>query len=179
MSGNFTIRPALPADIPELNELLYRAFDTQLRSDYPSEVLDRAVPLMGRARPELVISGTYFVAADTAGRLLGAGGWSKEPPHGGEADAHLGNIRHFGVDPVAARRGVASAIMAHVVRDAAGQGMTCLDCLSTLSAVGFYRSAGFEPLGGQDVMLGEGVPFPVIHMVRHLLRAKTDTAQAR
>lgn len=166
MTGKFSIRSARADDIPALDDVLYRAFDTCLRADYPAKVLDRAVPMMGRARPELVETGTYFVATDGAGRILGAGGWTATPPHGGHAEGQVGNIRHFGVDPDFGGRGIASAIMAHVVRDAKARGVKRMDCLSTRSAVGFYRSTGFEVTGAQDVVLGEGVVFPAIEMVR-------------
>ena len=170
MTEDFVIRPAQPDDIPALNDLLLRAFDMLLRPDYPAEVLEYAVPIMGRARPELVASGTYFIAVDADDCIIGAGGWTIEPPNGGKLDARVGNVRHFAVEPTAARRGIATAIMAHVAQDAAAQGVAVLDCLSTRSAVGFYRSAGFEVLGETAAMLAKNLPFPAVRMERHLAR---------
>ena len=162
------VRPAGPKDIPALDAVLFRAFDTLLRPDYPPEVLKRAVPMMGKARVDLVVSGSYFVATDDKRRILGAGGWTAAPPHGGDSVAHVGNVRHFGVDPAAVRRGVARALMTRVIEDAARHGVTQLDCLSTRSAVTFYAAMGFETLGEAEVMLGPDVAFPVIRMQRRV-----------
>ena len=168
MTAQIRVRPAAPQDIPALDAILFRAFDTLLRPDYPAEVLEHAVPLMGRARVDLVVSGRYFVATDPKGRILGAGGWSSAPPHGGDAQANVANVRHFGIDPDAARQGVASALMARVIRDAAAHGMTRLDCLSTRTAVRFYSAMGFTEVGEGDVKLGPNVSFPIVQMVRAL-----------
>jgi N-acetylglutamate synthase-like GNAT family acetyltransferase len=168
MSSKIRVRPAGPKDIPALDSMLFRAFDTLLRPDYPAEVLERAVPMMGRARVDLVVSGTYFVATDDKGRIVGAGGGPAAPPHGGEQQAHVGNVRHFGVDPDAARRGVASAVMERVIRDAAAHGVTQLDCLSTRSAVAFYKSMGFDVIGQAEVALARDVAFPVVRVRRRV-----------
>lgn len=168
MSSEIRVRPAGPKDIPALDTMLFRAFDTLLRADYPADVLDRAVMMMGRARVDLVVSGGYFVATDDKGRVLGAGGWSAVPPHGGDQEAHVGNVRHFGVDPDAARQGVASAVMERVIRDAVAHGVKQLDCLSTRSAVGFYKSMGFEAIGEAEVMLARDLVFPVVRMRRRV-----------
>lgn len=165
---DIVVRPAGPKDIPALDAMLFRAFDTLLRPDYPADVLERAVPMMGKARVDLVVSGSYFVATDGKRRILGAGGWTAVPPHGGETAAHVGNVRHFGVDPAAARRGVASALMARVIKDAARHGVTLLDCMSTRSAVRFYAAMGFEAVGEAEVMLSKDVAFPVIRMQRRV-----------
>jgi hypothetical protein len=42
-----------------------------------------ALPIISRARPELLASGTYFVALDGNGRMVGAGGWTRGAPEGG------------------------------------------------------------------------------------------------
>jgi GNAT superfamily N-acetyltransferase len=168
MPHNILVRPASNADIPALDDMLYRAFDELLRPDYPAEVLYRAVPMMGRARRDLVGSDTYFVATDESGRILGAGGWANDDPHGGEADPRVGHIRHFGVDPSVARRGVARAIMDHVLRDAADKGIEKMNCFSTFSAVPFYRAMGFAVLDELDIMLTEDVAFPAVVMLRRL-----------
>jgi GNAT superfamily N-acetyltransferase len=167
MSQNLSVRPATVEDIPSLNDVLFRAFDALLRDDYPPEVLERAVPMMGRARPELVASGTYFVAVDAEGNIVGAGGWTAEDPATGRAEAGVGHIRHFAVDPAAARRGVAKAIMAKVLGAAAAAGFKRLECYSTRSARKFYEATGFEVAGPEvEVNLGEGIAFSSVPMRR-------------
>lgn len=168
MTQDISIRPATVSDVPALDDILFRAFDTLLRPDYPAAVLELAVPLMGRSRPDLVGSGTYYLATDDDGRVLGAGGWSGTDPHGDQADPRVGHIRHFGVDPSMSRRGVAKAIMVRVFEDAAAQGITSLMCFSTRGAVPFYRAMGFEVLDEFDVMLSEDVALRVVRMTRAL-----------
>ena len=106
MPGILTIRPARRDDIPGIDALLARSYPQLLKADYPPSVLVTALPLISRANPQLVQSGTYYVALDEAGRVLGAGGWSFGAPQGGLADGVTAHIRHFATDPAAVRRGV-------------------------------------------------------------------------
>ena len=58
--------------------------------------------------------------------------------------------------------------MAHIALVAKASGMMELACQSTLTAVPFYESMGFEQLGGMTVPLAGGITFPAVRMRRLL-----------
>lgn len=160
------LRPATPADIGSVDSLLSRSYGPLLRADYPPSTLVLALPRMARAQPGLIGSGRYFLAEEN-GRLLGAGGWSPEPPGGGASHPGVGHVRHVATDAQAVRRGVGRALMEHVATEASGQGIRRLSCLSTLTAVPFYAALGFRTIRQVTLTFG-GAPFAVVEMERDL-----------
>lgn len=162
-----TIRRATLADISAVDALLRRSYGPLLRADYPPSALVLALPRMARAQPRLLASGRYFLAEED-GAILGAGGWSVEPPGAGRATEGLGHVRHVATDAAAVRRGLGRALMERVFEDARAGGMARLSSLSTLTAVPFYRALGFGALRQLDLSFGAGVPFPVVEMARDL-----------
>jgi GNAT superfamily N-acetyltransferase len=128
------------------------------------------VPLIARAKPELLASGTYFVAEDEGGVILGAGGWTARGPQG-EQGSRLGHVRHVATDDRALRRGIGRAILAQAFASAREAGVTTLACLSTRTAVPFYAALGFRPTApGTEVAisLAPGISFPAVAMIRTL-----------
>ena len=69
----FAVRPACRSDISAVDALLARAYPRLLAKDYTADVLQRALPVIGCAQPDLVASGTYYLIEEQ-GSLLGAGG---------------------------------------------------------------------------------------------------------
>ena len=161
------IRAARPADLPAVDALLAASYPRLLAPDYPGSVLVTALPRICRANPALLASGTYFLVFEGT-TLVAVGGWTRAAPAGGAHAPGIGNVRHVAAHPGHLRRGHARALMAHVMRDAAGAGMSTLDCLSTRTAVPFYRSLGFAEHGPVDVPLGPGIVFPSIRMATAL-----------
>jgi GNAT superfamily N-acetyltransferase len=107
------------------------------------------------------------VAETGDGRLVGAGGWTRAAPPGGGAQAGpVGHVRHLVTDHRRVRQGIGRAIMETVVATARAGGMARLECLSTRTAVPFYRSCGFEVLGEALIDLRPGISFPAIAMRR-------------
>ena len=162
-----TIRPATPADIGAVDALLARSYGPLLRADYAPSVLVLVLPRMARAQPRLLASGRYFLAEEE-GALLGAGGWSAEPPGGGAPIPALAHVRHVATDARAVRRGVGRALMGRVIEEARAAGMQRLSCLSTLNAVPFYEALGFRTRRRLDLAFVPGVPFPAVEMERPL-----------
>lgn len=149
--------------------LLKRSYPRLLRPDYPPSVMVTALPLIARARPELLASGRYFLAEAEDGSLLGAGGWSVGAPAGGGVTEGVGHVRHVAVDPDAVRQGIGRAVMGEVISDALRHGVKWLDCLSTRTAVPFYEALGFRVLHPADVGLRPGIVFPAVRMMRQIL----------
>jgi len=160
------VRLATPADIGAVDALLSRSYGPLLRADYPPSTLVLALPRMARAQPALLASGRYFLA-ERDGLLVGAGGWSLDAPGGGASSQGVGHVRHVATDARAVRGGIGRTLMEHVMRDAAGQGIWQLSCLSTLTAVPFYGALGFEVVRPVTLSFG-GAPFPVVEMKRGL-----------
>ncbi|MFQ6551643.1 GNAT family N-acetyltransferase [Aestuariibius insulae] len=168
MAQTLTVRPARGDDLGALDQMMARSFPALLRKDYPPSIMVTAVPLISKAQPGLLRSGTYFVAEDEDRTLIGAGGWSLTDPHDGDRRRQTGHIRHFAVDHRLARRGIGRALMAHVMRQASALGVRRLVAMSTRSAVAFYSAQGFTAIEDVDVPLRPGIRFPAVRMVRGL-----------
>lgn len=117
LAEQITIRPATRQDISRLDDLYRRSYARLLAADYPPSTLVFALPAIARAQPELIASGLYFVA-ESGTALLGAGGWSQAMPGGAGRVPGVGYVRHLATDPDAARRGIGTRLMTHVIRGA-------------------------------------------------------------
>ena len=62
MTRLFHIRPGTRADLARVDALLSRSYPRLLKRDYPPSVLVTALPLISRAQPALLDSGSYYVA---------------------------------------------------------------------------------------------------------------------
>jgi GNAT superfamily N-acetyltransferase len=167
-STAITLRQAIRADIAGIDALLARAYPRLLKADYPPSLLVLAIPRIARAQPALVTCGTYHVACDAEGRILAAGGWTRAAPGHGRITAATGHIRHVVTDDRMTRRGLGRALLTHVIAEARAHGIARLDCLSTLTAVPFYRALGFGGDTPVTIPLGPGIDFPAIAMTRPL-----------
>lgn len=161
------IRVAVAADVAPLDALFQASYPVLLAPDYPDALLQVALPIIAHAQPALVTCGSYYVA-ERDGRLLGAGGWTHEKPASGAVEQGLAHIRHVAVDHAATRQGVAAALLGRVFEDAAAAGVTRLSCMSTLTAVPFYRAMGFRVVNDVTIPLAPGCDFPAVEMVRDL-----------
>ena len=163
MGEVIAIRTAGSGDIDALDTLLRLSYARLLKPDYPPSLQVMAIPVISRANPILVTSGTYYVAEAADGEIVGAGGWTRSVKGKGTAD-----IRHFATHPNFLRRGIARRVMMGVFCEARVAGIRQLDCLATRTAVPFYRALGFDE--GREVSIGlrPGIDFPVVRMGRTL-----------
>ena len=172
MAETLTVRVAEPADLAAIDELLSRSYPVQLKHDYPPSVMVLALPLIARANPRLVASGSYYVVGE-AGGLVGAGGWTRSAPAGRPGRLRrvgAAHVRHVVVDHRRTRRGIGRLLMDRILDDAAGDGATFIECLSTRTAVPFYGACSFAVRGPVDVTLAPGIEFPSVRMTRRLPR---------
>lgn len=169
MDDLLAIRTTLRGDLAEIDALFQRSYPTLLKGSYPPSLLVMAIPLISKAQPRLLMSGTYFAVTDRTGAIVGAGGWTPSAPPGQSSGAaSTGHVRHVVTDHRRTRAGIGRALMAHVVEDARGAGMLRLDCFSTLMAVPFYAACGFETVGERTIPLAPGIEFPTVLMQRSL-----------
>lgn len=158
----FLIRPSTAQDMAAVDALLARTYPKLLKADYPPSVLVTALPIISRARPELLVCGTYYVVEEQ-GQILGAGGWTLD-----KTDRTLGHIRHVVTDDRALRRGVGRRLMQHSFDVARAKGVTRMECWATRTAVPFYEAVGFRAIGPMDVALAAGITFPSVRMMQEL-----------
>ena len=175
-------RVAGRGDLAGVDALLARSYPRLLKADYPASVLVTALPIIARARPELVMSGSYWVAVAAGGivgtrivgarmvgaQIVGAGGWTRASPGDDGLVAGLGHVRHVVTDDRLVRRGIGRQLMVRAMAQAAAAGVVRLDCLATRTAVPFYAAIGFVALGEVEVPLRAGIGFPAVRMQRHL-----------
>lgn len=157
------VRVATTKDLQGLDALLERSYSSQMPLVYAADVLALALPAMTRANPDLVASGTFYVA-ETAGSIVGCGGWSSTPPGGGATVDGLVHARHFAVDSDRAGAGIGRAIFQRVSNDACAVGAVRIQALSSLNAEPFYKRMGLDPLDLISVPMGPGIKFPVVRM---------------
>ena len=168
MIHDITIRPTTARDLARVDAMLAVSYPALLKTDYPPSVLVTALPLISRAQPRLLQSGTYFLAEDRDGRVLAAGGWSQTGPQGGVGPRDLGHVRHLATHPMAVRRGLARAVLDRALDQARTQGVTRMLCQSTRTAVPFYSAMGFRARGDIIITLRPGIGFPAVEMLRDL-----------
>jgi ribosomal protein S18 acetylase RimI-like enzyme len=135
----FSIRPVTEDDAGAVSELLSASYPALLAGGYDPDLLARALPLMTRANPALLRSGTYHLAVTEDGHVVGCGGWTVQRPGAPDepVDPALGHIRHFGTHPDWKRRGIARALMDRCVAEARATDVERFECYSTLVAERF------------------------------------------
>ena len=160
-------RIATPDDLDMLSKLIAASYATLAEGPYAPEQLAAALPVMSRANPKLLASGTYFVA-EADGEPAGCGGWTPEKPGTGEIIDGVAHIRHFATHPAHLRKGVARLLVERCLREAAAAGARIMRSQATLPAEKFYASAGFRRVRLIAVEMGPGIPLPVVEMERSL-----------
>lgn len=178
---SFTIRSAVPADIPCLRRVI-NASVRGLQADYYSqEQIDGALASVYGVDTQLISDGTYFVAetAETGEEdreIAGCGGWSKRRTlYGGDQfcgreDALLdpardaARIRAFFVEPRWARRGVGTLILNACEHAAKAAGFRRLEMGATLSGVAFYQAKGYSIVDRLEAPLEGGITLPIVRM---------------
>jgi N-acetylglutamate synthase-like GNAT family acetyltransferase len=164
IDASIFLRVARPADSDRVSALLAASYSSLLATSYDSDTLDRALPLLTRANPTLLASGTYYLAERRRGHLVGCGGWTTARPGSGEVIEEEAHIRHFATHPEWVRRGVGTDVLARCFSDARSLGIRKLYCFSTLNAERFYRASGFDTVGPTSA----GPPLPGVLMSREL-----------
>lgn len=166
VSISFTIRVAALKDERSVSALLEASYPVLMQQDYDQGFLSAALPAMTRARPELLQSGTYYVAETERSLIVGCGGWTRERPGKGDVEDELGHIRHFATHPNWTGQAVGRSIYDVCERQARSEGVTCFECYSSLNAEGFYAALGFESIQLMDFPLGPHITLPGILMRR-------------
>ncbi len=166
MAAQFSVRPATPDDASAVTALLEASYPVLMTAGYDDATLALALPLMTRANPALLKSGTFYVAETPDGRLVGCGGWTFEHPGSGKTEPGLVHIRHFGTHADWTGRGVGRAIFERCLNDAGSSGARKFQCYSSLNAEGFYTALGFRAVRREAVRMSDELTLPVVFMER-------------
>jgi len=165
---HFTIRLTTIADESHVAELLRGSYPTLMRASHDPAVLDAALPMMTRANPVLLSSGTYYLAEAGDGLAVGCGGWTRERPGSGEVAPELAHIRHFATHPYWIGHGIGRALYRRCEEQARSAGIRRFECNASLNGEGFYAALGFAPLRRIELPMGPGVMVPAILMQRSI-----------
>lgn len=146
-----------------IDQLLARAYPTLMADAYEPELLSAALPFMTKANGELLKSGTYYVAEESA-RVLGCGGWTHECPGTSEITKGIAHLRHFATDPAFARQGVGRAIFRACAEAAVKSGANRFQVYSSLNAEPFYASLGLTRVKEIDLSMTPTTSFRTLLM---------------
>ena len=161
------IRTATANDEELLTRLIAASYARLDNGAYEAGVFAAALPLMSRANPKLLSSGTYYIA-ECDGEPAACGGWTMEKPGSGEIVVGVAHIRHFATHPAHLRKGLARLLLERCLAEATEAGMRLMKSQATLPAEAFYAAAGFRRVGPIDVEMGPGVALPAVDMERPL-----------
>lgn len=164
---NAHVRNATAADANLIGEVLVASYPALMAGAYDEELLARALPLMTRPHPKLLVSGTYYVA-EIEGEPVGCGGWSREEPGSGSLEPGVAHIRHFAVSERFVGRGIGRILYGRCAADARRVGVRRLECYSSLNGEPFYSALGFATVRSIDVRMATDLIFPSIHMRRSI-----------
>jgi len=153
----WSLRTARPDDVGQVSALLERSYLPLWAGHYEAALLDAVAPLVTRANPRLLASGTFFVAMSDCGIAVGCGGWTHEAPGTGVLEDGIGHIRHFATDADWLRLGIGGAIIRRCIAEAKVEGLTTLMADSARGAELFYAAFGFQPLGPSAPMIGDTI----------------------
>jgi N-acetylglutamate synthase-like GNAT family acetyltransferase len=174
----YTIRQARPEEHDEIQQLIVESARHLSRSDYSDTQVEAAIRGIFGVDTSLISDGTYFVA-NSEGKLIGCGGWSRRRTlFGGDqiADRDLAElnpltdaakIRAFFIHPDFARQGIARAILQRCEAEASANGFRALELMSTMPGIKFYLSCGYEEVEPAEYEV-EGVTVQFVLMRKTL-----------
>jgi GNAT superfamily N-acetyltransferase len=177
-SNKYRLRKATSADEPALRDLIARSIRSLGANDYSREQIEGALEGAFGVDTTLIRDQTYFVAVNSAGHMVGCGGWSKRRTlFGGDArserdDSRLdpqvdaAKIRAFFVDPAHARRGIGRALLRRCELEAARAGFARFELMATLPGLRLYAQCGY--IAGDPIQhpLGGGITIAFVPMTK-------------
>lgn len=176
---DYSIRKASHADRSEIQRLIAASARGLSRDHYNNAQIEAAIASVFGVDTTLIDDGTYFVA-ESAGELVGSGGWSRRRTlFGGDQYAtrdtsyldpasEPAKIRAFFVHPDHARKGVGRALLDRCESEAAAHGFRVVELLSTLPGVKFYQSCGYLEQGDFHLDLTENVTLKFVPMRKEI-----------
>jgi len=186
MPSGFTIRAALPADVPVLRQLIDASVRHLQSEDYTPQQIDSALRTVFGVDSQLIGDGTYLVveaispASDGEQQpvIVACGGWSKRKTlYGGDRwhdrqddlldpTRDAAKIRAFFIDPDWARRGIGTLLLDACEAAARAAGFTRFEMGATLTGAKLFQKRGYVALERMNIPLEGDTTLPIIHMVK-------------
>jgi N-acetylglutamate synthase-like GNAT family acetyltransferase len=178
---NIQIRRATNEDIPAIEHLIANSVRGLSQGYYTERQIENALVNIFGVDTQLIVDGTYYVA-ETAGQIVGCGGWSKRKTlFGGDQtkagedvsldpDIEPARIRAFFVHSGWARRGIGSRILEACEEAALKAGFKELELVATLPGEPFYRAFGYEAAERFDIALPGEQVLPAVRMRKRVVR---------
>jgi len=190
---DFSLRKAMPADVPALETLIEASVRGLQAQDYSPSQIESALTSVYGVDSQLIADGTYFVAqANSAGgAIVACGGWSKRKTlYGGDvwkaredsllnSQTDAAKIRAFFVHPDWVRRGIGTLLLDACEQAAMAEGFRRFEMGATLSGVPLYRARGYVSLENLGVPLANGESLPIVRMEKRLLSANPPVRAKR
>ena len=180
----FTLRQAIPGDVPVISALIDASVRELQAGDYTPAQIEESLKSVYGVDTQLITDGTYFVVEATGDDppadplMVACGGWSRRKTlYGGDQfrareDSLLdvrrdaARLRAFFVHPRWARRGIAGLILEACESAAIAAGFTRLEMGATLTGVPFYRAKGYATAERLDVPMPNGESLPIVRMCK-------------
>jgi GNAT superfamily N-acetyltransferase len=136
------IRLGTPADLPACSGV-YRRASLSNAGDRDNLLAHPEYLILG---PEGLAEGRMYVAEE-GGSVVGFATWAAQP--GGAIE-----LEDLFVDPDWRRRGIATALVGHIVDVLRARGVRRLEVTANPHAEGFYSAAGFTDCGVAETAFG-------------------------
>lgn len=172
---NFTLRPAILADVPAITTLIAASVHG-LSQPYTTAQVESALHTAVFGVDSTLIADGTFIVAENADVLAGCGGWSKRATlfggdqFAGRATALLdpthdaAKIRAFFVHPDWARRGIGTAILRRCEADAAAHGFCAFELMATLPGQRLYQQLGYAVIEPVEYTMSDGMTIDFVRM---------------
>ena len=176
----FTLRVAVPADIPALTTLIERSARALSVGYYTPAEAEAAIRHVFGVDSRLIDDGTYF-AVEQGDTIVGCGGWSfRRTLYGGDQRpigdrdtldpaTEAAKVRAFFVAPEHARQGIGRLLLDACFAAARAAGFARTELMATLPGVPLYAACGFAPIEQVTDVLPDGTPIRFVRMGRPLV----------
>src|SRR6266403_830261 len=166
-------------DREAIERLIIESARNVSREDYSEQQIEAAILTVFGVDSDLILDATYFVA-ESAGMLIGCGGWSKRKTlFGGDRYASRDSraldpeldpakIRAFFVHPEFSRKGIARAILSACESEARAYGFRSMELMATLPGLKLYKACGYEGDQRVEYEIGDGVSIEFVPMKKDL-----------
>ena len=138
------IRLGTSADLPACSDV-YRRASLSNAGDRDNLLAHPEYLILG---PEGLAEGRMYVAEED-GSVVGFATWARAAQAGGAIE-----LEDLFVDPDWRRRGIATALVAHIVDVLRARGVRCLEVTANPHAEAFYSAAGFIDCGVAETAFG-------------------------
>jgi GNAT superfamily N-acetyltransferase len=139
-----TIRLGTSADLPACSDV-YRRASLSNAGDRDNLLAHPEYLILG---PEGLAEGRMYVAEEDSS-VVGFATWARAAQAGGAIE-----LEDLFVDPDWRRRGIATALVAHIVDVLRAHGVRCLEVTANAHAEAFYSVAGFVDCGVAETVFG-------------------------